>query len=402
MEDEKDAGSIEIDPEKKTPDGQKKNDNNKKPKGRKSSRRIFWCGIFLCFLIFTGISFFLSQKLETSQLFGHEWNWGIALFFLVILYMVDGILILGPQEKGGRVCLGWFVDEDDIDPGPIFCPRGICKLEKGPRLNIQSELPGNPEDIFREDGPVPEGKFPPIRIPFGPASTDTDVTEDDPLNRRMTQEVVLIVTWKILNFKQFYTTMGSVEEVKRQMEDASVAMLMEEFAKITPAVALKNLVKYNKRLKETISQRIGEEGSETWWGIKLLKAEIKIINFSHKMNEAIQEIAEISAKKKVTIITAQAQKESDILKGEGEGEGEKARLKGRTDGFVYMAENLKVSGTAVLGAETARGITENPGQKTIIAGAGGFENLVTTGATIAEILKDKNPEEKPADKGGTK
>ena len=51
-----------------------------------------------------------------------------------------------------------------------------------------------------------------------------------------------------------------------------------------------------------------------------------------------------------------------------------------------MSAELNISGNAVLAAETARGVTNNPGQKTIIAGSGGFKDLAVIGAVLGETL----------------
>ncbi|MBU4479969.1 hypothetical protein KKG48_00810, partial [Patescibacteria group bacterium] len=159
--------------------------------------------------------------------------------------------------------------------------------------------------------------------------------------------------------------------------------LMREFTKITPAVALKNLVVYNNTLQTAISERIGMGDYDKWWGVDILKAEIKLINFSKSLNKEIQSMAEATAKKRAAITVAEGKKESDKLEGEGKGAAEEATLRGRTAGLEHMAEKLKVHGSLVLGAETARGITNNAGQKTIIAGADGFGDLIKTAGAIA-------------------
>ena len=54
-----------------------------------------------------------------------------------------------------------------------------------------------------------------------------------------------------------------------------------------------------------------------------------------------------------------------------------------------MMEDLHLKGNEVLGAETARGITNNPGQKTIIVGADGFGKITAVaGSILKESLKE--------------
>jgi regulator of protease activity HflC (stomatin/prohibitin superfamily) len=321
------------------------------------------------------ISVILSN--HSSVVFSSDWNWGLALFLMIVLYTIASFRQLGPTELGARVLFGKPIDQ--VSSGFVFVPVGIFTLEVAPATVIQDELPSDPQNIFRGDGEVPPGKFPPIRIPFGLPTTEND----DPYDHRMTQEVVPVVTWRIENFIKFLTTIGSVNEARRQMEDTAIAMLIEAFAKITPAVALQELEKHSNDLKRSIDDRV--EG----WGIELKSAKIKGINFDHALNTAILGVPKATVNAKATVITAEARKRQLELEGAGAGNAEKAILDGRTAGLKKMATELGIDGKAVLAAETARGITSNPGQKTIIAGSGGFSDLAIVGAVLGETLQKK-------------
>lgn len=348
---------------------------------------IFWLVAIFVNVIWLGVGVITNFNKVISIIFGQTWDWGFALILVNILFIIASIKIVGPTEKGARTFLGMIVDIHN--PGPVFIPLGICGLEKAPRNNIQSELPSDPENIFRGDGPVEKGKFPPIRIPFGPPSEGDDIPTNDPLNCRMTQEVVPVVTWRIKEFGQFIKAIGNVEEAKRQMEDASIAMLLEEFSTVTPAKVLKNLPYYNNKLKIAIRKRIGDEGTPEWWGVEFIDAEIKAINFGHTLNSAIQGIPEAATKATAVALTAEGEKKRRSLEGEGSANAEILMLQARTKGMKDMAKELGVTGGTVLGAETARGITNNPGQKTIIAGSEGFKDLATIGTVIGDTLKSK-------------
>lgn len=312
-----------------------------------------------------------------STIFGLEWNWGLALFLAVILYTIASLRQLGPTELGARILFGKPIDQ--VSSGFVFVPVGIFELEIAPAIFIQDELPSNPENIFRGDGQVPEGKFPPIRIPFGLPTEEND----DPYDHRMTQEVVPVITWRIEDFIKFLTTIGSKEEARRQMEDTAVAMLTEAFAKITPAVALSDLATKSDELLDAIDKRV--DG----WGIELKSVKIKAINFNHELNAAILNVPQATVNAKAAIITAEAKKRQMELEGAGAGNAEKAILDGRTAGLKNMVSELGIDGRAVLAAETARGITSNPGQKTIIAGSGGFSDLAMVGSILGETLQKK-------------
>lgn len=314
---------------------------------------------------------------HSATVFGSDWNWGLALFLAIVLYTIASFRQLGPTELGARTFLGKPIDQ--VSSGFVFVPVGIFSLEVAPAIFIQNELPSDPENIFRGDGKVPPGKFPPIRIPFGLPTEEND----DPYDHRMTQEVVPVVTWRIDDFVKFLTTIGSVEEARGQMEDTAVAMLTEAFAKITPAVALLKLEVHSENLREAIDKRV--DG----WGIELKSVKIKAINFNHELNAAILSVPQATVNAKATIITAEAKKRQLGLEGEGAGAAEKAILDGRTAGIKNMASELGLSASSILAAETARGITDNPGQKTIIAGSGGFSDLAIVGTVLGETFNKK-------------
>ncbi|MBU1159957.1 hypothetical protein KKD04_02130 [Patescibacteria group bacterium] len=336
---------------------------------------------------------------ETAKILGQEWNWGWAMFFAQILYIVFSFKTVGPTELGAILFFGKPVKE--VSSGLVFIPLGICKLQTETRLTIQDELPSDPQHIYRGEDKIPEGMFPPIRIPFGFPKTAEELgkldikfppgmirrelvvpPEDDPLNVRVTAEVDPIIRWHIKNYIQFLITIGSRKEACRQMEDCTIAALTREFAKITPAVALANLGTYSFLLEAEIWERI--EG----WGIGLKNAQIKAINFHRDLNTAIGEVPRMKLKAKTITINAKAEKEQKQLLGEGDGLAEKAILDGRTAGLLEMKTQLALESDIVLSAETARAITNNPGQKTVIVGTKGFSDLIGVATGISKTLKD--------------
>jgi regulator of protease activity HflC (stomatin/prohibitin superfamily) len=368
--------------------------NEEKECGKTS---VFWSWVIPIYVIlFIAEIFWLSNYSLSKTLLGKEleWNWGMAAFLVQVFYTLVSFKTVGPTELGAKLFFGKPLYE--VSSGLVFIPFGIFQLKKETRLTIQDEIPADPQHIFRREDTeiVPSGFFPPIRIPFGFAikekklrelkiqvSDDSDdkkkyrkldlfPPKEDPLNIRVTAEVVSVIRWQIKNYIQFLITIGNREEARRQMEDCTVGSLTREFAKITPAVALANLGTYGLALKYEIEQRI--EG----WGIEFKNAQIKTINFHRDLNTAIGSVPEAEFKKK-----------TNIIEGQGLGAKEKAILIGRTDGLKQMAKDLKIDGSIVLGAETARAITQNPGQKTIIAGPKGFSDLIATASAIGENFK---------------
>lgn len=341
-------------------------------------KNVFWTWVVGLYLLVIVVSAVLSVIFH-----GAEWNWGLALFLALVLYTITSIRKLGPTEQGVRVFFGRPVDQ--VSSGFVLIPSGLFELEIFPRGIIQNEFPDDPENIYRgkdgDHGIIPLGKKPPIRIPFGlPEAQGESVLDRDPLNQRLIEEVVPVVRWSIKDCSKFLITIGTVEKASAQMEDLCVATLSREFGKFTPAEVTADYQTHNDTLTKDLQEAV------TSWGIAIESAKVKVINFSHDLNKAIQMIAEKTATGKALTIEAEGMKKAAILAGEGAGAAEKAVLDGRTAGLRNMATELSINGSAVLAAETARGITNNPGQKTIIAGSGGFKDLAVIGTVLGETL----------------
>lgn len=319
-----------------------------------------------------------------------DWDWGLALFLSLVLYTITSVRKLGPTEQGSRVFFGRPVDQ--VSSGFVIVPNGLFELKIFPsKITImQKEFPAEPEKIYRsKDGDheiiPPEmiqlGMKPPIRIPFGkPGEQESSVLDRDPLNQRLIEEVVPIVRWSVDDCILFMQTVETIEKAESQMEDLCVAILSREFGVATPSQVIADLRTYNNTLTTELQTGVAR------WGISIESAKIKVINFSYNLNKAVQKIAEETAKGKARTIEAEGLKQAAIRAGEGAGAAEKAVLKGRTDGLEDMMNRLDVKGPAVLAAETARGITNNPGQKTIIAGSSGFADLAAIGTILGEAL----------------
>lgn len=363
-----------MEEEKKIPreEQEEKNEEEEEEPKKKSGLGFWLTAIIIYCLLFAVGFFFLSEK--KVMIIG-EWNLGWAIFFAQIIYTILSFKQVGPTELGAKLFFGKPIQE--VKSGLVFVPFLIFKLEKETRLTMQDELPGDPEKIYRGDGEAPEGMFPPIRIPFADKSAG-----DDPLNRRVTAEIVPIIRWRISYFVKFLTTIGSREAAKKQMEDATIGLCMRDLTQLSVAEALVGLKKFNEELGTAIRKMVEK------WGISLETAQIKQINFHHSLNDAISSVPEAEFKAKVTVRTAEAEKRKRMLEGQGSGDAEKAVINGRTEGFKTMRDELELTSDLVLSAETARAITQNPGQKTVIVGAKGFSDLIGIVTGIGKTLKD--------------
>ena len=393
----------------------------------------FWLAMGIICLILFSADIWLSGYSNSTTFLGAEWkwNWGLAAFLAQLFYVVVSFRIVGPTELGAMLFFGKPLY--NVKSGLNLVPFLVCRLVKNTRNIIEIELPTRPELIFRseleKEEVVPKdlldnGYKPPIRVQFGAPGielstkelesqlNDPNIMEDerkrlerikklyetlnrfianeniqnDPLNVRMTAETPLTVRLKIKSLVRFLITFDSLEKAKGQIQDIAVAMLNREFSKITPAVAQAHLGTFSELIKEEIAERI--ESNKGDGGIEIVTVLLRPFGYSHKLNASLQSFAEARAKKRATVIDAEAQKEKDTLEGEGKGAAEKAIIDGRTEGFKGMMEKLGVSAQEVLGAEIAREFAVNPGQKTVIVGQKGFADVLGIAAAIGETFKE--------------
>ena len=368
----------------------------RKTKPKKSYwKPVFWFIVVGAYALLLYSIWALSLYEIEIEVFGEKSNIGEIARYALVFYTIASFRTVGVTELGGKLFFGKPLYE--VSSGLVFIPLGVFQLAKETRLVIQDELPADPEHIFRGEATkeVPENMVPPIRIPFAYPEKESS----DPLDRRITAEVVIIIRWRIENYLQFLKVIGSKKEARRQLNDTAIAMIFRELTKVTPAVALEGIAKINEELEKAVKDRVAGDSETEDWGAHIESAQIKLIGFGHGLNETIQKIPEAVAKKQSTILEAEADKTELQLVGEGKGHAERVVLEGRTAGLRRMASELELDPAAILGAETSRAITNNPGLKTIIPGSGGFVDLVGTAAAVSEVFRsDKDKPVKEKDK----
>ena len=361
-----------------------------------------WAGVLNAILIV--VALILSGSEFT--LLGAKWNAGLTLFVFQFLYTLGSLRTIGPDKQGLVLVFGRSVFA--ARPGLVFVPLFICELELYPLTNIEHEWPGEPEDIFHGDGSPPEGsnKVPPNRITFGDYAEGKDgdpddpdgfrkgLSKDDPLNRRVTIEHVPIVgIYKIVDPINFRQKFGSLKEADRILNDVALGAVADDFGKFTAAVVNKHLSKFTEKVEGAVRRFIDPS-----WGIAILRVQIKQLKPSHGLNTQIEEMAKAAAAKIAKVTSAEGVREERRLHGEGEGLGQRARLKGFGDGIREGSALAGVSATSFLGADTAKEITKNPGQKTIVVGAGGLSEIIGVASAVGESLKAKKDDTPPDDK----
>jgi len=352
---------------------------------------IFWGIVIAIYGILIAWEYFVWSD-EVIAFNGKAWNKGLVIFYLQVLYTIASLRTIGPTQLGARLLFGKPINA--LFPGLVFIPLGICQLRRETRLTIEDELPADPEHVFREElgkaevippELVREGYVPPIRITFSHPTEESS----DPLNARVTAEVVVVIRWRIVNFLQFLGVIGSRREARRQLQDVSINTIFPILTKKTAAEALAQLEEINKDLEKALRDMVAGEGVEDRpWGAQLANAQIKLISFSHGLNKEIEKVPEAKLERQATILKAEGEKEKRRLEGEGAGQAERALLKGRTGGLLAMKKALELPPEAVIGAETARAVTSNPGQKTVVVGTDGFKEIIGVAKAAGSVLRE--------------
>jgi regulator of protease activity HflC (stomatin/prohibitin superfamily) len=301
-------------------------------------------------------------------------NVGIILLALEIGYLY---LSFGKVEIDEvAVLFLWGRPIKELKPGLYIALLGIFSVRKEKGTIFQDELPGEPENIFREDGKVPDGMFPPIRIKFGQPDSKDENLKDDPYNIAMVAEVVPVVAWRITSAITFFSKMGDVKNCRKILSDKAISVFGDDFSNVTPAKALLTLdatsQKLEKKLREETSGR----------GIDIDDAYVKPFIFSHGLNSSVVNVSVASQNAIATKKTADAEEYKRSHEGKGTADAEKLLLAVRRHNIKELA---KISGTPegeiVLWMNTLSDALKNS-QYSIIPGS----ELFTSVSGIKEML----------------
>lgn len=264
---------------------------------------------------------------------------GAGLLLLHIIYTLKSVERVELGEQGVLLRFGAFVD--NLEPGLVYAPLWIYEVVTATTASINDELPANPEDIYYGDpneeegerkGVIPPKKFAPIRVTFAPKKSGlTGIPEDDPFNRRMSVEVSMPYSWKIINLRQFIETIGDEESAKGLISDTAVAVFTDEFSRMTVAEAMQNLEAVSQKVK-TALDLVCEP-----WGVIIVSTRIKPFGISHKLNKAIAGVPTAEQNKLSTIIDSQATATATINQGKANAEAEYEMLSARAEGNADQA-----------------------------------------------------------------
>lgn len=348
-------------------------ENNKK---KRKKGWIGWIFIALIFLGFLSLVDFLILHKFTFKIWKYDWNWGWAGFWLQILYVILSFKQIGPRDTGVLLFFGKPILS--VGSGLAFAPLGIIKLETITKIVREKEYP-DPEKVYKGKGDVPSEKIPPIRVIQGQKEVEAG-KEKDPLDKRLTTEISIIIRYRVTNFMTFIGTIGSIEELDRTIEDVLVATLRKELAIISPAQTLKEW----RKIEETLHVEVKDLVKD--WGVEVQTTRLKEVDIGHGVNTALMDIIESALKKESIIINADAEKEKRKLEGIGSAEARRVILEAEAVGYKKIATELGLKESElVLFAETVKTLTEKS-QYTLLTGASGVADLFGVIGAIKNVL----------------
>lgn len=300
--------------------------------------------------------------------------------FMLIVGVLSGWILaslrqIGPDRQG--VLLFFGKPLRGLGAGLHFVPFLVCTLRTETKLVIQEQYPDNPENVWKGDeASRPPGKMPPIRV--------THLGEDraDPLSRRMTTEISLVVRFWIDDLVVFIQTIGSLEEAKRQIRDTVTAKAREELAQKTPAQTLAEWDKINDCLKKEVEKLVGN------WGMRVEDVRLEDVDMGHTVNKALRDVTSASLEKET--IKKRAEGEKYRLENEGAGQA-KARqllLEAEAKGTKALAEELGVAeGETLLALNLLREALKQ-GNQVIISGNDGLADILKMVKAVTATTKN--------------
>lgn len=325
-------------------------------------------GAALLVYAFLGNAAWAAWDILLLSLGGLNFNLGFLFALPVLGHILFSIKNVPEDKVGGLYFFGHALK--NADSGLHFAP--FMRLEIGPKDVQKIWAPGKRDQIFwgdeKED--LPEGMVRPIFMNTrAPAEGETK-----PLDVQMTVGLGYALFWRISNFLTFNAHTRSIPETDDQLRSISEAVLAEDIASRTVDGAITGQAAINKNFDNKIRERT--EG----WGVQVMRANLTIINPSHKLAEKMRDRATAQFDADAQVIAAQATATSTVLIGEADGKAARARafgpLQGRAEGLAAIKDKLEVSdGEKVHEKETLRDALSN-GRATFVGGRAGLADLL--------------------------
>ena len=343
-------------------------------------KNIFWVIVGVLCAVFFCIEYFWLSKI-TTKMFSTELNYGWLVFFGQLFYLIISLKKIGPTELGAILFFGKPIKE--VGPGLVFVPFGICSLITETALVIQEQHPDDPEKVWKGDSdkmPLDGSFVPPIRITHKAGTEEESKT--DPLHKRMTTEVSIIVRYRIKKGKYitFLQTIGDTSEARRQIRDTIVATARKEFARKTPATTLEEWEKVDDLLKKDTIELVES------WGVEVDDVRMEDIDLGKTVNTSLRNIPDSVMKKEVIKTNADAEEYKRTHEVIGTAEARRIFLEAEAIGYQKIAKELGITdGAFIIGMETAKAALEKS-KYSIVSGSDGMKDIFSMAATIQSIL----------------
>lgn len=351
----------------------------------------FWVIVIVFFGVLLGIEYyFLSEMLSkmTTKIFGIELNYGWLVFFGQLFYLIISLKQVGPTEIGAILLFGDPIQE--VHSGLVFVPKGICTLVKESAAVEQEQYPNEPEKVWKKDSDLmpTDGTFsPPIRITHNAGTNEQ--TDKDPLHKRMTTEVSIIVRFRIKkgHFITFLQTIVSIKEAKKQIRDTIIATARKDFANMTPAETLMKWGEVDTKLREEVENLV------ELWGLEVLDVRMEDLDLGKNVNMALRDVPKAVLVKDVTKTNADGEEYKRTHEGIGTAEARRIFLEAEAVGYQKIAKELGITdGAFIIGMETAKAALEKS-KYSIVSGSDGMKDIFSMAATIQSILPKIKKEE---------
>jgi len=340
------------------------------------------------------------------------WDW--VWLTVVAVYTFSSLKIVREYETG--VLVFWGKPGQNVESGLRLVPFGIYTLPRFEKDVVELEFPGEPNQIWRMDGPdgkeLPPGIGPngervspptsvvdgralewvsPLRIttasrescglktefpPFKGSGPDKEAAYEmakeqhakeeeelkeslettlssDPQHDRLTTEPKIVVRFRIEDASQFVQTIRSMGKAERQIEDIVIGRVQKEFGRRTPALIIANLDIIDRRLLSDVEIRVGEKVDPTT-GEKRSPWGIVVEDVYVKTLGITETVNRAVAKR----MAAGFKSEEVRLEGEGRGKARKAELEGEAAGLekisrMAQSPNGRAALTAIYGERIA-------------------------------------------------
>lgn len=259
-----------------------------------------------------------------------------------------------------------------------------CKTTKFNAKQVQTQYPGEPEQVFWEDEKkdLPPGMVRPVRF-SSKMPNNYAKDETDPLKKfRYTFAVSWTVTWQIrkAGVIKFWKNVGSEAEAIKRMRDQSQETLKHEYGLLTPDQILSKTKRTCKRLEKDLEELVGDGNDpDSGWELDIISANIVEDNLGHE-----------TTKEQSNLTKAEYQLQVRKKQNLGDGDHEKQLLIGKAEGMKKVQENLKTEEGKLAASITLASETLKNADYAIVPESEIFKT-VTSVLQYANRPKNQNP-----------